>query len=113
MLGPPNHHFEKPSKQRTEHEREGQRNHKNVRFNMDHDAKPPCGRVRCNSNPMLTMAYSWLIVFYSFAAPNPTMTSKLGTYDTHRECRAVAQAMQQVYPELDLQIWRCVRISSK
>lgn len=58
------------------------------------------------------MAYGWLIVFYSFstAIPTTSTTSKLGTYDTLRECRGVAQAMQAVYPDLGLELWRCVRI---
>lgn len=61
---------------------------------------------------MMTMAYGWLIVFYSFASTssNPTTASKLGSYDTLRECRAVAHAMQVVYPDLGLDLWRCVRI---
>jgi hypothetical protein len=57
---------------------------------------------------LLTLAYSWLIVFYSFEPLAPT--AELGTYDNLKDCKDTALTVQQVYPFPGFQVWRCVRV---
>lgn len=64
---------------------------------------------------LLTLNYTWLLFFYSIVSTSVSPVSKgfetaaFGDFETARECRAAARALQREFPSFERGVWRCAR----